>query len=316
MNTVDHSKPWTFVHVSDMHVGSPRSFRFQPAWNENWDVARKQIIALKPDCLFVGGDMTRDGTTHVEELTAALRDFEQLPFPVHAIPGNHEVGNKYSEESTVAIRSAYVQQYRRVFGPSEWSLVHGEGENAIRFTGFDAFLLGSGLPEELELRNWLDTLANEPAIANHVWIIHPALFADHPDEPDFDPAIDRVPWYFALDRAVRNYALQVMRATGVTHVISGHIHCRRVVNWEGIEIHFAPSTAFPQWGDRWPDGDDTLGFLHFTVADGKLISQFVPLDHVSDRVGYGPGGNPPIEGRDYSVAWEKPPLVPVRTATS
>ena len=35
---------WSFVHVADMHVGTPRSYRFQPAWNENWKVARDQIL--------------------------------------------------------------------------------------------------------------------------------------------------------------------------------------------------------------------------------------------------------------------------------
>lgn len=45
---------WTFVHVADMHVGTPRSYRFQPAWNEHWQEARKQILALKPELLLVG----------------------------------------------------------------------------------------------------------------------------------------------------------------------------------------------------------------------------------------------------------------------
>lgn len=32
---------WSFVVVSDIHVGSPRSFRYEPAWNENWKTARE-----------------------------------------------------------------------------------------------------------------------------------------------------------------------------------------------------------------------------------------------------------------------------------
>ena len=46
---------WRFVHATDIHVGSPRSFRYQPAWNENWQTARQQIIELEPDLLLVGG---------------------------------------------------------------------------------------------------------------------------------------------------------------------------------------------------------------------------------------------------------------------
>ena len=54
-------QPWTFVHVTDIHVGSPKSFRFQPALNENWHTAREQILEIQPDLLLVGGDLTRDG---------------------------------------------------------------------------------------------------------------------------------------------------------------------------------------------------------------------------------------------------------------
>ena len=297
---------WSFVHASDMHIGSPRSYRYQPAWNANWETARTQILELAPDLLIVGGDMTRDGTTHIEELQETKRMFDALPMPVWSIPGNHEVGNKAGASESIA--SATVQQFRSVYGPSEWSVVQGEGANAVRFSGFDAFLLGSGLPEEPDLRAWLEAQVAHPREPNHVWVLHPALFADHPDEPDFDPVADRVAWYFALDRAERRYLRDIFDATRATHVITGHVHCRRHLDWDGIQIHYAPSTAFPQWGDRWPDGDDTLGFSQFTVSGGELTPRFVPLRQTSVLRGYGPGGNPPLDGRHYSVAWETPPF--------
>ena len=290
-----------------MHIGSPRSYRFQPAWNDNWETARRQIIDLQPDFLLVGGDTTRDGATHIEELESVKADFDRLPFPVHVIPGNHEIGNKYTPDSLVAIQSEYLKRYDSVFGGSHWSFVHRD----VRFTGFNAFLLGSGLPEEARLRSWMETLPeahtasgeSDPA-KPHVWVMHPALFADRFDEPDFDPETDRVPWYFVLDAAERRYVFDAMKRTGATDLITAHIHCRRNVEVGGIRIHFAPSTAFPQWGKRWGDGDDTLGFLRFDVDGTTITPQFVALERVSDRKGS--GGNPPIEGRDYDVAWEQP----------
>ena len=72
---------WTFVHATDIHVGSPRSFRFQPAWNENWQIARKQILEIDPDLLLLGGDLTRDGRFHRYELSAIKADLDTLPFP-------------------------------------------------------------------------------------------------------------------------------------------------------------------------------------------------------------------------------------------
>ena len=252
------ARPWSFVHVSDIHVGSPRSYRFQPAWNENWQTARQQIQALDPGLVLVGGDLTRDGATHLEELELIKEDLRALGPECLIIPGNHEVGNKWSPDSTVAINESYLKRYASVFGASEWSVVRGTGVNRVRFTGIDAFKLGSRLPQEAKLRAWLDQMTHDSTCANHVWMLHPALFADRFDEPDFDRKQDRVPWYFGLNRNDRNYLWDVIKRTGGTHVISGHIHCRRHLQVEGVEIHLAPATAFPQWGERWPDGNDAL----------------------------------------------------------
>ncbi len=39
---------WTFACAADMHAGTPRSFRFQPAFSENWQTARGQIVEMAP----------------------------------------------------------------------------------------------------------------------------------------------------------------------------------------------------------------------------------------------------------------------------
>jgi len=64
-------KPWSFAFATDVHIGSPRSFRFQPGWNDNWQTARRQLLELQPDFLLLGGDLARDGIWHRQELEAA-----------------------------------------------------------------------------------------------------------------------------------------------------------------------------------------------------------------------------------------------------
>lgn len=297
---------FSFIHVADIHVGTPRSFRFAQAWNDNWRTARRQIIDMNPDFLIVGGDMTRDGSTHRFELEQIKRDFDALPFPVHVIPGNHEVGNKYSRGAPMSIQPEFLDRYASVFGPSEWSFdIAG-----VRFSGCNAFLLGSGLPDERILRDWLAEQARRPAPEQHVWVIHPALFADEFDEPDWDPVDHRKAWYFAIDNEPRRILWEVFKATVTTTVVSAHIHCRRFTRYAGIDIHFAPSTAFPQWKNRWPDGDPALGFLRFQVEASGISHEFIQLKETSHRRGYGPGGNPDLDERDYSLAWESPSLDP------
>jgi hypothetical protein len=292
---------WSFLHVSDMHIGSPRSYRFQPAWNANWQTARNQILQQEPDLLLIGGDMTRDGATHTYELEQAKADFDTFPFPWYAIPGNHEVGNKFVHGDPVTVQHAYLRRYNKVFGSSCWSFAHKN----VQFTGLDAFLAGSGLPEEKAMWDWLDRLESLPNTRFHVCIVHPALFADHPLEPNWDRRTHRTAWYFCIDQPWRNRFMEAFKRTQVTHVISGHIHCRRKVEHDGIIFHFAPSTAFPQWGNRWSDGDDTLGMLAFNVSINGIRDTFIPLEKTSSLQGYGPGGNPPLQGRDYSIAWEQ-----------
>jgi hypothetical protein len=166
--------------------------------------------------------------------------------------------------------------------------------------------LGSGLPDERILLDWLAEQKARPSADRHVWIIHPALFADDFDETDWDPVHQRKAWYFSLDREHRALLWDVFKSTGTTHVITAHIHCRRLVHHDGIDIDFAPSTAFPQWKNRWPDGDASLGFLRFEVTAADIRQEFVPLTEISHRKGYGPGGNPSRDERDYGLAWETP----------
>lgn len=301
---------WTFVPATDIHVGSPRSFRFAPAWNENWQTARKQIVEIDPDLLLLGGDLARDGRFHKYELEAIKADLDSLPFPYHVVPGNMDTGNKHTDISgpsgmdiRLNLRSEDLQQFASVFGPLWWSFVH----KGVRFSGFCDMVAGSGLPEEKELWQWLEAQHEQPKAKHHIWIMHSALFTEDLHEPNYDITNpdQRTDWYFGIDEPARSRIMEVFKTTGTDIVISGHIHCRKLHRAEGIRFQIGPSTAFPQWGDRWEDGDPTLGFLKYDVTDQGIESTFVPLEKVSTAKGYGPGGHVLPEKQDYSLAWEK-----------
>ena len=305
-------QPFCFVHVADIQVGSPRSFRYAPAWNENWGTAREQIIRINPDLLLVGGDLTRDGNIHRYELESVKADLDSLPFPCQVIPGNMDTGNKHTPVSgtmqsasdvSLNISSEQVGQFAEVFGPPWWSFVH----KGVRFSGFCDMLVNSGLPEEPAMWEWMDSLCREPRADHHVWIMHYALFTDRLDESgrDITDKAQYLDWYFGIDQPGRGRLMEVFKATGADIVISGHIHCRRVRHVDGIRFDYAPATSFHQWGDRWEDGDPTLGFLKYDVTDDGMACTFVPLERVSTAKGYGPGGHPSVEMRDYSIAWER-----------
>jgi hypothetical protein len=310
--------PWTFAHVADIQVGSPRSYRFRPAWNDNWRTARRQILALRPELLLVGGDLTRDGNLpeHRYELEAAKADLDNLPFPVHVIPGNMDTGNKRAEVSArsgedqdgdvrLNLTSEALARYESVFGPSRWTCVHRN----VRFSGLCDMLLNSGLPEEDEQWRWLERVAELPRERHHVWMIHYALFIDRPDEPNWDPTDPETYhcWYFGIDLPGRRRLLDLLHASGADLLLTAHVHNRRTRRIDGLRVDCAPATCMSQFEHRWPDADPTLGFTVYTVTDDAVEPRFVPLERVSTRKGYGPGGHVRPEARDYSLAWEAPP---------
>lgn len=299
--------PWTFVHATDIHVGSPRSFRFEPAFNENWQTARKQIIEIKPDLLLLGGDLTRDGNVHRYELENIKADLNSLPFPYYVVAGNMDTGNKHTDvrrpgldDVRLNITSNHLAQFSSVFGPLWWSFVHKD----IRFSGICDIVAGSGLPEEKEFWKWMEDQKKEPKAKHHIWIMHYLLFVNDLHEPNFDI---RDPhqiegWYFGIDEPHRSRIMDTFKATGTDIVISGHLHQRKIQYAEGIRFDIAPSTAFR---DHTKGNERTRGFLRYDVTDQEIECSFVPLKAESTAKGYGPGGHPFPEERDYSLAWEK-----------
>lgn len=304
---------WKFVYIADIQPGSPGSFRFEPAWRENWLTARQQIMDLKPEFVLVGGDLTRDGSIHRWELEEIKTELDEMGLPYHVIPGNMDTGNKHApkpgpwpdrDDLSLNITPAQLQQFEAVFGPHHWTFVHRN----LRVSGFCDMLLGSGLPEETELWDWLLAQTKLPRAPYHIWLMHYALFINELNEPNFDisdPA-QYLEWYFGSDEPQRSRLLEIFLATGTNRVITGHIHCRKDHFAAGIAFDLAPATSMSQWADKWPDGDPTLGFFEYAVTETALKKRFVPLARISRRTdGYGPRGHPKPEMRDYSLAWEK-----------
>lgn len=295
------------MHVSDIHIGSPRSYRFAASYNENWQTARVQIVDIDPDLLVIGGDLTRDGFIHDFEMWQAKTDLDALPFPYHAIPGNVEGGDKFvtvqgghDRIDDIAERVSFDRLWRFAswFGPFPWSFVHKN----VRFSGFFAAVSGSGLPQESEMWQWLEGLAGQERPRFHVMTTHFPLFLDRIDEPNYDHHDSEQfnKWYANVDQPHRSRILEAFKAAGVDVVLSGHLHNHRIDIVDGITFIKAPATNKPQWRDYWKDSRPEVGFMRFDVTEQELNHTFVPLRRVSTAPSRGPAGHPRPEQRDYS----------------
>jgi 3',5'-cyclic AMP phosphodiesterase CpdA len=102
------------AQLSDIHCGSPY---FDSALME---AAVREVVALAPQLVLVGGDLTAEGYTN--EFRAAQRHLEPLfeaGLPTVVIPGNHDAKNV-----------GYLH-FRDTFGPGD---VEGKGDRVLRLT--------------------------------------------------------------------------------------------------------------------------------------------------------------------------------------
>lgn len=301
-------QPWRFAHANDLHLGSPRSYRFDPSRNENWATARRIMIGHHPDLLLVGGDLTRDGDSHDFEYQLVKDDFESLPFPAFIIPGNMDVGNKHApcqgampdrDDVSLNVTSARLERFAAYFGSPNWTLIHKN----VRFTGFFDAVAGSGLPEEERMWHMLERLPDLPMPGHHVVVIHSAFFIDRIDEPNFDltKEDEYLPWYFGVDRPHRDRMMAAFVKSGVTHVFSGHVHRYRPPFRVGnITFHQTPTpSANLQLEGRWTGSDDRIGFQICTVKEDSIDVEFVPVEPLSQAPARGPMGHPRPEERVY-----------------
>ncbi|MFH1569029.1 MAG: metallophosphoesterase, partial [Gemmatimonadota bacterium] len=226
--------PFTFVHVNDHHLGTPRSYRFRPAINRRWAAIRGQLASSGADLLLVGGDLTRDGDTHEFEYLQARENLDGLPFPAYVIPGNMDVGNKHTRRNSrrrdrddvaLNLTSRRLQLFASYFGPVQWSFLHRE----VRFTGFYAAVAGSGLPEEDRFWRFMERLPGLPAARHHVAMMHYWLYMDDPAEPNWDIGREEeyLLWYFGIDEPHRARLIQILQAASVDVLFCGHVHTGR-----------------------------------------------------------------------------------------
>lgn len=322
------TKAWTFLHVNDSHMGTPRSFRFRPAVNRRWAAIKRQIAAIDAEFLLHGGDLTRDGELHEFEYLQAREDLDTLPFPTFVIPGNMDVGNQHAHENGVKrkwedrglgwhdpdlnMTGERLDLFSSYFGPIHWTFLYRD----VRFTGFYAAVAGSGLPQEARFWRMLERLPELPPARHHVAVMHYWPFIEHPDEPAWDltKADEYDNWYFSIAQPHRSRLWDLLKKARVDVLFCGHVHTGRPPQTvDGITVYRTqPAGNTGQLAERWPEADTRFGFHRCDVTENGIEIDFILGDEQCEEFGsYGPMGHPSPELRDYSLAREKPSLAEI-----
>ncbi|CAM9607344.1 unnamed protein product, partial [Heterosigma akashiwo] len=227
-------KPFFFVHIGDPQLGCKK---YDAGGGSSWETeaenmrkAVKLVNRLRPKYVVISGDMTNayPGDTYHE---AQLKDIRAITakisdsIPVLFMPGNHDVGDVPSEETT--------QRYQASFGANYYVFWFGGVLNIV----LDSTLFMR--PEDQEddprlqpMLDWLEEqLETNKYSAQHVLVfLHHPIYAASPEEPDrfVEEAVRHVvgarPVAWSLPRRHRPRLLRLLADPAVKGVFAGHTH--------------------------------------------------------------------------------------------
>jgi 3',5'-cyclic AMP phosphodiesterase CpdA len=225
------------VQISDTHLSARLGVPTE------WDALVDWLRDHPPDLIVHSGDIVHSDPDDDADRAFARRLHDQLPAPLVAIPGNHDVGF-YGDEPDRPRRLAAFRQ--------RWGDDRFQADLAgWRIVGADAYLLGSAEHDE-----WLAAAVDtdRPVI----------VFVHQPVEGD--PADG-----WEMPASARQAFARAVAGAGVRLVASGHRHCsaaRDGVVWApSLTLDGEPVTA---------GADPRCGFVEYQLqAGGALRHRFV-----------------------------------------
>jgi len=247
--------------VSDSHLS-----RRTPEASANWEALVAHIDEAEPDAVIHTGDIARDGTAGDQELRFAKAELDKLPGPVHALPGNHDLGDNPCEtnaDSNHLITEDRLAAYQQHFGDDHWALDLG----AWRLVGCNAQLFDSGLDAEAAQWEWLTAeLAATDDDRHRAVFLHKPLFHSDPHPPEHDLPIRYV------RPSSRQRLLAMLEAAEVRVVVSGHVHQHHRLRARGMDHVWAPTSwATLSPADQATIGERWVGALDLTLGgDGAV----------------------------------------------
>jgi 3',5'-cyclic-AMP phosphodiesterase len=254
--------PFSFVQVSDSHIGFSKPFA--PDVRATFREALEKIAAMprKPDFIIHTGDISQ--LSKDEEFDDADQILKSAGVQVFHVPGEHDVLDEGQGK-------AFLDRYGKGTKGTGWFSFNHAGVHfvaLINVVNLKAGGLGSLGQEQLA---WLkDDLAAHGSSTPIVVFAHMPLWALYPD------------WGWGTDESAQ--ALALLKRFGSVTVLNGHIHQVQQKVEGHVAFYTARSTAFPQPAPGTPGAtpgpmavpaDKLRGVLG--VRDISLISRRQPL---------------------------------------
>jgi Icc protein len=217
-------KPFTFLQVSDSHIGFAKDPNPDARSTLREAVAKIKAMADKPDFILHTGDITQ--LSKPQEFDDADQILKEAGLPVFHVPGEHDMLDEANGQ-------AYLDRYGKGTLGDGWYSFDHNGVHLVGLINVKALKaggMGSFGGPQLE---WLKAdLAGRSASTPIVVFTHVPMWTIYE------------PWGWGTDDA--SQALAMLARFGSVTVLNGHIH-QVLQKVEGnVAFHTARSTAFPQ----------------------------------------------------------------------
>jgi 3',5'-cyclic AMP phosphodiesterase CpdA len=265
-------KPVRIVQVSDTHLSRDRGH-----FNYNFAVFAELMRQAPPDLIVHSGDLSLNGADDESDLAFAKAWHDLLPAPWIAIPGNHDIGEAPPfSRLQQPLDAQRIARFERIVGPRWWKREIG----GWLLVGLDSSLFGSELPDEARQMAFLkDALASRRDTRKLVFI-HMPPFEDDPTDTAFTT--------MSVPHPARHGLLDTCAAGGVRAIASAHLHVHRVLSYRGLQIVWAPTTAFVNIAKRLKEGYGfpRAGYIEWMLEGDALSFKLVePPEMITQDVG-------------------------------
>ena len=218
------ARPFTFVQISDTHIGFDKPANPDVRATALQAVERIKALAVKPNLILHTGDITH--LSKDEEFDTAKQILAGLDVPIFYVPGEHD----FLDEGQ---GKAFLAHYGRGTQGLGWYSFDHQGVHFVALNNVAALKPGGMAHLGEDQIAWLrKDLSGLPASTPIVVFAHIPLWTVYEA------------WGWGTDDA--DQALALLRRFGSVTVLNGHIH-QILHKVEGnVNFHSARSTAYPQ----------------------------------------------------------------------
>jgi len=258
------SDSFTFVHLTDFHIGDPRGLMENPKEIIGWKAARKvveEINLLNPDFVIISGDLTFGQLYPFEytfEYKTCYEILQDFTVPTYLCPGNHD---------------GYVQTFQdglkfweNYFGPLYYSFdyqnTHFLSINSYDWPykarlGFSYLVFNWGGSIQQDQLNWIENdLTSYSEVDQTIMMMH--------HNPLWDTKGDSL---LGNGYYNRDALLNLIRSNNVDAVFDGHVHYDDIT-LDNETVYVTTTTVSSSF-----TGDAYWGFRLINVED-SIITEY------------------------------------------